>query len=315
MSEVDPAVVLNLYSLARLEFALGVSRARLRAVASRAGAYYEPFPKKQKTRPFQKKFKSTKRRIIDNPIDPLKDIQNRINKKLLNTLNLPYYLCGGVKGRGIMDNIVVHFGAAVLVVIDIKNFFPSITDKQIFYVWRHILDCSPRIASILTKLTTFEHRLPQGAPTSTTLANLVLYSVDGPIRAKCKKRGIKYSSWVDDLAFSGDSPQTIIGDVVETLTRASLPVAHKKLKIMGRGSRKVLNGVLMGKFPTVLPERVSQLRSGIHKLHTGAIRPTEVKRYVRSLEGGIAQVQMIDPKKGTRLGKALEEARKAAPKK
>ena len=195
----------------------------------------------------------------------------------------------------------MHRGARVLVTMDIKSFFPSITNKQVFFVWRHLLNCSSWIAGILTKLTTFERHLPQGAPTSTTLANLVLYSLDVPIRSECDRKNVRYSTWVDDLAFSGDSAREIINVAVGALDSSGFAAPHKKQKIMGPGSRKVLNNVLMGKFPTVLPERISQLRSGIHKLKTRQVPITELGAYLRSLEGSISQVASIDPRKGRRL--------------
>ena len=220
---------------------------------------------------------------------------------MLRPILLPEYLCGGVKGRTLLHNVMIHPGAKVLVSMDIKSFFPSITNMHVYTVWRNLLNCSPRIAGILTKLTTFERHLPQGAPTSTTLANLVLYSVDAPIRTECNRRNVRYSTWVDDLAFSGDSAREVINLAAGALRSSGFASPHKKQKIMGSGSRKVLNNVLMGRFPTVLRERYSQLRSGIHKLRTRQVSKHEFKAYLRSLEGSISQVGSIDPRKGKKL--------------
>lgn len=262
---------LDLYSINKLEALLGFPRDKIRCIAAHAGGYYKPFPKKGRICPFQKKFKPPKKRIIDNPTGLLKVLQKRVQKNLLRPLLLPEHFCGGVKGRTLLDNIMMHLGARVLVTMDIKSFFPSITNKQVYFVWRHMLNCSPQIAGILTKLTTFERHLPQGAPTSTTLANLVLYSLDAPIRSECNRQNVRYSTWVDDLALSGDSAREIINVAVEALSSSGFAAPHKKQKIMGSASRKVLNKVLMGRFPSVLPERLSQLRSGIHKVRAGEI--------------------------------------------
>jgi hypothetical protein len=94
---------------------LGISRATLESAAVDAENSYAPFPKQPKTRPFQKKFKPSKERIIDNPVGVLRTIQRRIHQRLLASLDLPFYLCGGVKGRSLLDNVTMHLGAPVLV--------------------------------------------------------------------------------------------------------------------------------------------------------------------------------------------------------
>jgi hypothetical protein len=115
------------------------------------------------------------------------------------------------------------------------------------------------------------------------------------------------SSWVDDLAFSGDHARKVVNTAVDALRAGGFSVSHKKLKIMGPGDRRVLCGVLMGKFPNVLRERVSNLRSGIHKLRTGRVAQADREGYVRALEGGIRQVAMINPHRGKALAEQLEQ--------
>jgi hypothetical protein len=217
-----------------------------------------------------------------------------------------------VKGRTLLDNIMIHFGARLLVTMDIKSFFPSVTNKQVYDVWSRVLNCSPRIAGILTKLTTFERHLPQGAPTSTTLANLVLFSLDDPIRSECNRQNVRYSSWVDDLAFSGEAAPKILSVAIESLSSCGFAAPHKKQKIMGPGSRKVLTKVLLANFPTVLPETLAQLRSGIHKVATRQVPRDELEAYLVSLRGRISHVEKINPRKGKsyrdRLAAAIQES-------
>jgi hypothetical protein len=291
-----------------LEHRLGYTQESLGALADIAGREYSPFYVLDKIRPFQKRFKPAKKRLIDNPCDELKRLQRRINESLLRPVGLPNYLCGGVRGRRVLDNVLLHFGAPELVVLDIKRFFPSITNEHVYSVWRDLLDCSPDISGLLTRLTTFERHLPQGAPTSTSIANLVLYSVDGAIRAQCAGRGITYSSWVDDLAFSGRNVSRILEVAIPTLNRAGFSISRRKLRIMGPGDQKTLNGVLMGKRPSVVRERLSQLRSSIHKLRSGQVSEELVCSYVRALRSRIIQLKMITPTRAARLERQLESA-------
>ncbi len=309
-ADLVPPANLDPYSLAKLERRLGIPRERLRAVGAHAGAYYKPFVKKEKERPFPRKFKATKKRIIDNPTGELKRIQREINGKILRPIVLPLYLCGGVKGRTVLDNVMLHLGAAVLVTMDIRNFFPSISNRQVYMVWSQILGFSAAIGRVLTRLTTFERHLPQGAPTSTLLANLVLYAVDGPIRTECARHKVQYSTWVDDLALSGPDARTVINVAVKALGEAGFRIPHRKMKIMGPGTRKVLNGVLLGRFPSALPERLAQVRSGIHKLRTNQVPPAELDGYIRSLEGRICHLGGLVPRKAKKLREGLEGAKK-----
>jgi RNA-directed DNA polymerase len=292
--------------MSRLEKLLGLDRRYLRACAVRAGSYYSPFPKESKPRPFQKELRTPKLRVIDNPSEKLKAVQSLINERLLKPVQLPTYICGGVKGKSVLDNVRMHQNARVLIKIDIKRFFPSITNRHIFAVWRDLLGCSPRISGLLTQLTTFERHLPQGAPTSTLLANFVLHSCDGPIRGECDRLGIVYSSWVDDLPFSSNNPRQIISVVARVLAKAGFKISRKKLEILGPGERKILNGVLMGRHLSVPPDRLSRIRSGIHKLRQSKVAPEDIERYAQSLRGNIAYVTSIARRKGQKLREDLD---------
>jgi RNA-directed DNA polymerase len=268
--------------------------------------YYKPFPLKRKERPFSRKITVAKKRSIDNPIDPLKAIQSRIEDRLLKRIVLPEHLLGGVKGKSIMDNATRHLNARYLVTIDIKNFFPSITPQQVRAVWCKTLNCSPAIAYLLTGLTTCRGRLPQGAPTSTLVANLVLSSFDEEIRRVCETNGVSYSSWVDDLAFSGDSAPRIVGPVIAVLMKAGFRVAHPKIKVMGPGKRKILNKLVLGRFITVQKKYISRIRAGIHNLQHGRVATAEMN-YVESLEGSINYLRLFDLRKAGKLQEQLRQ--------
>jgi hypothetical protein len=298
---------LHLYSLLELERLLGAPRSDIFEVASLAGRFHKPFLQRKKLKPFQRVSLSSKPRYIDNPIGELKVLQRKINRNILRRIVYPKYLCAGVSGRSLLDNARIHLGNTILVTLDIRSFFPSISNIQVHTVWRDLLDCSPRIASTLTKLTTFERHLPQGAPTSTLLANMVLFSVDEVIREECAQGGVHYSSWVDDLAFSGGNARGVISVAIKALSGAGFSVSHRKLKVMGPRERKVLTGMVLGRRPGVPPQRLSNLRSGIHKLRTGKIPLALQERYVRSLRGGINFVGFFDQDKAGTLHEALDD--------
>jgi len=307
-NRLNAGATLDLYSLAYVEALLGRSRGELKDLAHHATRYYKPFLWKPKERWFAKREEPPKKRWIDNPIDPLKMIQSRIHERILSPLVLPEHLLGGVHGKSIGDNARLHLQARCLVTIDIKNFFPSVAPKQVQSVFRKLLNCSPDVSYLLTGLTTCRDRLPQGAPTSPLLANLVLSSFDREIRSVCRENAICYSSWIDDLAFSGNSVREIIGPVISVLMKAGFRVAHRKIEIMGPGDRKILNKLVLGRFVTVQKQYKRQIRAGIHNLVWGKVGDEDVGAYIVSLRGSINYVRLFDPGKANRMEQQLESA-------
>jgi RNA-directed DNA polymerase len=278
----------------------------------RAGRNYSPFISRNEPRPFAKLPTVFKERTIDNPVEATKFIQARIYQKLLQPLPWPEHIFGGVKGKSLLHNIRLHLAAPVIVTVDIRSFFPSISTHQIYAVWANLLDCSPEIAGILTRLTTYDFRLPQGAATSSALANLVLYSLDQPIRQYCKHACIHYSTWIDDLAFSGETARHAINITVEALRRGGFALPHRKMKIMPAHQQQRLTGLLLNRQPGILKSYESATRSGIHKLATGQIPRFKQEAYARSLQGQITYIRMINPRRAQPLALRLMSALNAS---
>lgn len=305
--KADAPQKLNLYSLRDLEHRLGFSRHYLRQIANDPATYYHPFDLPKAPRPFARIKQKPKFRRIDRPTGALRDIQDRIYYRLLRNLKLPDYLCGGVKGKTVMINVRLHDGAPVLVTMDIKSWFPSITPAHVYRAFRRVLNCSRHVAKLLTALTTFEGRLPQGASTSSAVANLVLFSVDKPIRARAGQLGVSYSSWVDDLPFSGEHARQLIPVTISTLKRAGFRIARPKLVVMGHGKRKVVNGIVLGTMLSASKESRARLRAALHRLSAGDIIDTERERYILTLKGRILHLQGVNPNQANRFQAELAQ--------
>src|SRR5260370_30891176 len=127
----------------RLERLLGLRRNYIRSAAASAGGNYAPFEKLSKPKPFPRKPVPLKRRRIDNPSTELKKVQSLIAKRLLRPLSLPPHICGGIKGKKGLDNAVLHRNFRGLVKIDIKRFFPNLTNKHVYAGWREVFYLSP----------------------------------------------------------------------------------------------------------------------------------------------------------------------------
>lgn len=127
-----------------------------------------------------------KKRIINPSISKLKSIQKRINKYILSKILVPDYVFGGTKGKDNVLNAKQHQGKKFKFITDLTNFFPSITNKMVYEMFIRY-NFSPDVASILTKLTTYKGHVPQGAPTSTYIANLVFTKTGNELEKLAKE--------------------------------------------------------------------------------------------------------------------------------
>jgi hypothetical protein len=228
-------------------------------------------------------------------------VQKRIYRKLLAPLKLPDYIKGGIQGESTLQNLKFHSGSGPLVTMDVRKWFPSITANQVYFLWHEVLGCTEKISTLLTALTTINGCLPQGVSTSTALANLTLYSIDRSIRIACERKGVRYSSWVDDLAFSGKNAREIIPVVVSTLNYHGFRVARNKLFVMSAGQKKTLNGLTLGDEPAIPKEVLARAKSGIYHLKLGHVPIWKQGQYKISLAGRINYITSVAPKKGRSL--------------
>jgi len=236
---------MNVLTTRRLSFAPVISTRRLEAllrrdrddiarIAAHAGRYYKPFD--------QQRTGSTKWRHIDNPTPALKELQSGIYRAILATYSFRPNIFGGIPERSIKDNMREHLAQPLLVTLDIKNCFPHIHDlHHVFPMFRR-LGFSSEVASLLTKLTTFQHRLPQGAPSSSIIANLVMEPVHDEIDKIARVYGLHWSMYVDDIAISGTRAREAIVPLIRVLQREGYSVSHRKIRLMSRNERQALTG-------------------------------------------------------------------------
>ncbi len=291
MSEVFPP---NILSVRNLAHKIGFDLTVIRDIANTAGRYYRPYPQR----------KGDKVRWIDNPFGILKELQKRIEHRLLSKIAFPHYLHGGIAGRSPITNASSHQRAFLVVTLDIRKCFPSISNIAVFRAWTNILGCSPSVAHILTKLTTFEGHLPQGAPTSTTLANVVLTTCDDEIRTVCDRSEVTYTRYVDDLIFSGNQARSVINEVVRLLKKRGFRSPHAKQHIMGPHKCHEITGVVVNSTPGVSRKRKSRIRAAIHQLKF-INDPREREKAMLSLRGKIGFVNQVNTGSARSLNKLL----------
>ncbi len=143
---------------------------------------------------------SIKLRYLIPPVHLLKLIQSKICNHL-EQIELPDSMYGSIKGSNNVINALQHIENIYFFKIDLKNFFSNITNKQVHHALMEN-GFAWEIARILTKLTTYQCSLPQGAPTSPVLANLAFTKTARQLEAFIKGNDITFTIFLDDLVFS-----------------------------------------------------------------------------------------------------------------
>lgn len=289
-------------------------------------------------RPLSKRFGQV--RLIEAPKPRLKAMQRRILGEILQQIPVHQAAHGFRRGRSIRSFASPHVGRRVVLRIDLQDFFPSINRAQVEAIFR-AAGYPEHVAALLTGLCTnsaprevwtdlhlpragrlghapllYERpHLPQGAPTSPALANLCAYRLDCRLTGLAAAAGATYTRYADDLAFSGDVTfQRAVGrfqlHVCATAMEEGFAVHHRKTRIMRRGVRQQLAGV-------VVNERMNVRRSDYDRLK--AILTNCARRGVADQNrsgcrdfrahvlGRIAHVELLNPARSARLRRLFEQ--------
>lgn len=142
-------------------------------------------------------------RVLRVPDPVLKDIQRRIARVLLSGMPVSPHATAYRYGAGVVENARRHVGRPELLKLDILHFFDSIRYIQVKEAAFPAEIYAEPLRILLSMLCYDRDVLPQGAPTSPWIANLVLRPFDERLGAWCRARGVVYTRYCDDLAFSG----------------------------------------------------------------------------------------------------------------
>lgn len=283
-------------STRQLEFLLGRTREDLHRIASRAGRYYTPFD----ILPVG----ATKWRHIDNPTDELKTLQSRIYRAILVHFEFPSNVVGGIPGRSILDNVIPHLGTKMVFTVDISQCFPSIHDKMVFNALRTVLGFSEEVAALLTKLTTIQHRLPQGAPSSPIIANLVMRRLHRELDRIARAFDLHWTMYVDDITFSGAKASLAVESVIRAVQRAGFAISHRKLHVMANSCRQIVTGVVVNRRQVSAGrERLKEIRkTTLDLLERDVVAESEF----RSIIGKIRYVGWLKGAQGEALNRLAD---------
>ena len=209
--------------------------------------------------------KSGGRRTISEPLPSLKEIQTWILEEILNKQAVSRYAKAYVKNRSIRQNARFHLRQKIVLTIDIEDFFGSLHSKKVYGVFREIGYSIP-VSTLLSELCCLNSSLPQGAPTSPALSNILMVDVDKQISDYVVKgKNIRYTRYADDLTFSGDfEPDEVMEFVGSVLASLNLRINEKKLRIRKPGQRQQVTGVIVNEKLQAPKEMRKKLRQSVY---------------------------------------------------
>ena len=205
------------------------------------------------------------RRILFAPDTLLKTIQRNLLHHVLEEFQPSEFACAYKKGTSIVDNASPHIRSALVLKLDIREFFDRITWILVYQNAFPATHFPPQIRKILTEFCCVKDRLPQGAPTSPAVANLVLRPFDVYMGKWCEERKIRYTRYCDDLTFSGEfDPKEVIRKVRGFLQAYGFELNKKKTRILGRGNVQIVTGIVVNDKAQVSRKYRRKLRQEVY---------------------------------------------------
>ncbi len=193
--------------------------------------------------------KNGKKRCISEPLPALKEIQYFILNNIL--LNDKCHDCSKAyrKNVSIRDNARFHRNQKIILKIDIKDYFPSLSESLVFDYFTS-LGYSKALTTLLTKLCVLDHGLPQGAPTSPYLSNLLTQKMDNMIFELCRKNTspLRYTRYADDITISGDfDVKEIIKKTLTIIYNNGLTPNYDKISVIRDNKSQIVTGIAVNK--------------------------------------------------------------------
>lgn len=253
-------------------------------------------------RDFEVAKKNGSKRLISEPLPSLKEIQIWILRNILYKVPISAFAKAYRPTVTLLENLRFHKNQPKVFTLDLENFFPSIRVEAVENEFLK-LGYSRIISKLLSKLCTKDGSLPQGAPTSPYLSNLIFKDTDASIAAYCKEYKIRYTRYADDMSFSGDFDENeLLEKVTETVAQIGLSINAKKTQLMTLGMRQTVTGVVVNQKPQVIFHKRNELRQALyyiqkfglegHRNHKGI----KQRNYLEHLLGKINFVLQINPK-------------------
>jgi retron-type reverse transcriptase len=270
-------------------------------------------------------------RCISAPKPALKAAQYWVHDHILSRLPVEPHAHGFVPERSILTNAAPHAKRQVVINLDLKDFFPSITFARVRGLFRH-MGYGGQVATLLALLCTEPPRvpvelagrryflalgdraLPQGACTSPAITNVLCRKLDTRLAGLARKLGFAYTRYADDLTFSGDDPARVgwlFRSVRMVLKAEGLTEHPTKTRVMRRASRQEVTGIVVNDRPALSRDQRRELRAILHNAARHGL-PAQNRDnrpdFAGYLRGRVAFACMVEPQRAGAWQAALDAA-------
>jgi hypothetical protein len=280
-------------------------------------------------------------RLIEAPKSRIKELQRRILAGILEKIPVHVAAHGFCKGRSVQTFAGVHSGQDVVLRMDLRDFFPSISAARVKALFRTV-GYPERVADLLGAICTSHtprsiwntadtgvnaayfrdyaalytrRHLPQGAPTSPALANLCFYRSDCRLSGLARAAGAAYARYADDLAFSGGILFTRRAErfslhVAAILSEEGFATNHRKTRIMRRSVQQRLAGLVVNDHPNICRQDYDRLKAIlVNCIRNGPESQNReaIAQFRAHLAGRLAYVASVSPARATKLYSFFEK--------
>lgn len=270
-------------SLRTVSTLFGVSQEFVGAISRAPARYYRVFQLRT----------GKKRRTISAPKIALKLIQSWFGTHVALSTELPDCVYGFVPGRdGVLGAASVHCGADWVYSLDLRDFFPSISEARVVSVLES-LAFTPQAATFLSRLMTLNGQLPQGSPASPVISNIAFVETDLALSTAADGVGAKYTRYADDLVFSGlgQPAPDLIQSIRTIVLQHGWTIADEKEYLSKRPARLKVHGLLIhGDKPRLTKGYRNRIRAYRHLFDAGRISEEDLAKisghlsYARHIE-------------------------------
>ena len=228
---------------------------------------------------------------------------------LLERLEKPDYLHSGRKGRSYVTNAKVHLGEVPLAKVDLKKFYPSVDGARVARFFTELLQCSPDVAGLLTKLCVYENHVPTGSCVSQLLAYFAVSPLFNELSTLSMDSGVRMTCYVDDMTFSGPTVgPAFLWAAKQVIHRHGFRY-HKERCYRSDEQKFVTGAMLHGQRITMLASREHALARDINAL--GGLDPVARLDAIDRLMGKAVAGSQIDARFLARVKRLRQEKAQA----
>ncbi len=285
-------------------------------------AFHRRVSKKSHYHIFEIPKKSGGKRKISAPKSQLKSFQQWILDNILNKISVGEMVHGFTSKKSIVTNAEPHLDKDIIINIDLKDFFPSISYKRVKGLFSR-LGYSEQLSTVFALVCTqahteevlldgvkyFVHKgerfLPQGSPASPAISNIIAYKLDKRLQGLAQKLGFVYTRYADDLTFSThDTNEQNINKLLyfvrQVINDENFTIHPDKLHIMRRKHQQKVTGIVVNEKLNVERQKLRKFRALLHNIEVnGWQNKTWGKAFhlINAIEGYINFVNMVNPSK------------------